>query len=101
MKYTRKTIEQFREREEWGGFGFLGTIEHASKKKRSKAENAVCRAAMELELSEDKFFEWCNSRPGRHYADFAHEENDPKVLQKRAKSDMEYMLREIAAGKWY
>jgi len=101
MKFTRKTLDKFCEREEWGGYGFLGTVEELPKKFRAKAENAVCRAATELGLSEDMFFEWCNSRPGRHWADWACEDRTPEALQKSAKENMEYMLSEIKAGKWY
>jgi hypothetical protein len=99
-RFVPKDIDRLAEREDFGGYGFIGTVEHLPKKAQQKARTAVCRAATELGFTDDQFFEWLNSKPGRHFCD-----NDcmdtPKTLKKQALISMRWMLKSIEEGSWY
>jgi len=99
--FKPKDIDRLAEREDFGGYGFIGTCEHQNKRLQQKARTAVCRAATTLGFTDDQFFEWLNSRPGRHYFDDIYANTSPKGLLKEAKSSMGWMLQAIKDGTWF
>ncbi len=61
MTYTKKTLEEFEGREEWMGFGYLGGFGWRSQ----ETDEILIAAANEAGITEEQFFQFCNSKPGR------------------------------------
>ena len=61
MTFTRETLEDFEGREEWMGFGYLGGFGWRSQ----ETDEILIAAANEAGITEEDFFEFCNSKPGR------------------------------------
>lgn len=63
---TADDIRSLEERDEWGGWGYLGSSD------RTPVEDAkLAQAATKSGLSLDDVFLWANSTYGRHFADNA------------------------------
>lgn len=54
---------------EWLGWGYLGGRAHLTPTERENADRALLTFANEHNWSADWLFRWCNSKPGRWYAD--------------------------------
>lgn len=63
---TPQTIEAMTERAEFGGFGYLGHSDRAS-----RTDVALAEVVTDLGWTLDEVFEWVNSRPARHFMDVA------------------------------
>jgi hypothetical protein len=61
MTYTKETLEKFEGRDEWKGFGYLGGFGWRSQ----ETDEILIAAANEAGITEEEFFQFCNSKPGR------------------------------------
>ena len=61
---TAEQIEDLTSRDEFRGFGYLG-----SPYRRNRTDLALAAAANTFELTIDEVFLWANSVPARHFAD--------------------------------
>jgi hypothetical protein len=80
-KRTTALLDEFEERDDWLGYGYLGhrsdlgshvteTREYPGKPAvRQRVDRAVLAAADELGWTDEMLFHWCNSKMGHHYAE--------------------------------
>ena len=61
MTHTKETLDKFEEREDWCGHGYLGGFLWRT----DETDEILLAAANEADLTEEQFFEFCNSKPGR------------------------------------
>lgn len=80
-KRTPALLDQFEERDDWLGYGYLGHRadlgSHATEHReypgkpsvRRRVDRAVLAAADELGWTDEMLFHWCDSKMGRWYAE--------------------------------
>lgn len=69
--FTAKDLRQAEADDRWGGFGYLGERKPLKAADRKRADALLLEAATIGGWTDEEFFQFCNSRPGRHYADEA------------------------------
>jgi hypothetical protein len=66
---TPEIFEEFAERDDFLGYGYLGNRDGMSDRVRARVDRAVLKAARELRWTREMFFHWTNSKMGRWYAE--------------------------------
>ncbi len=74
MTFTHETLEKFEGREDYLGFGYLGGFGWRS----PRTDEILLAAANEAGISEEDFFEFCNSKGGRKLDEIFEGEHDEK-----------------------
>lgn len=71
------------EDDRWLGWGYLGGRRHLDVETRDRADAIVLDYANAHRWSADRLFEWMNSRPGRHFADWPDQPGADQLLGAR------------------
>ena len=74
MSFTHETLENFEGREDYMGFGYLGGFDWRS----LRTDEILLAAANEAGISEEDFFQFCNSKGGRKLDEYFEGEYDEK-----------------------
>lgn len=71
--FTPAVFDQFENRDEYLGFGYLGArrMTEPGTEELATVDAAVLDRAADLGLTEDQLFDWANSRMGRWFGDIA------------------------------
>lgn len=79
--FTAKDIRKAEQDDRWGGFGYLGERKLLKAADRKRADALLLEAATIGGWSDEEFFQFVNSRPGRHYADHATYGDDATLIK--------------------
>ena len=97
-RFTVRDIEAAYENPEWGGYGYLGARQNEpSSAKRRLMDNAILAVANEDGWSKRFFFEFLNSKPGRHFEDELHQgvlPTRPELSAKLRRSYVSWLLKD-------
>lgn len=62
-------FEEFAQRPEFSGYGYIGGRGHLSEDARQIADRAVLEQAIRHNVTEEQLFAWANSKGGRWFAE--------------------------------
>lgn len=77
---TADLFDQFRTRNEWEGFGYIGERRWMDDAQRAEADAAALDAANALGWTVADLFAWANSKAGRWFADCRNDRHAARYL---------------------
>ena len=81
-KFTAADIAAARKDPRWGGWGYLGERDSMNPAMKARIDGILVDAANDQGWTPEELFQFCNSRPGRHFADDARSGRDVETLRR-------------------